>query len=136
MQIASGKYILQDFSHPVLGFIFSVQAMSAYGFEIVQILIVDIEPDVQVKRAMNEINAGKWLTYAYDFDCNVYLHCSFTRIRCQNWDCLCILNLTVSRLEILVGVAIEDKMNFTPFLIRTPIASGLHSLVFNVDYSD
>lgn len=33
--------------------------MSGYGFEIVQTLIVDIEPDAQVKRAMNEINAGK-----------------------------------------------------------------------------
>lgn len=33
--------------------------MSTYGFEIVQTLIVDIEPDVHVKRAMNEINAGK-----------------------------------------------------------------------------
>lgn len=32
--------------------------MSTYGFEIVQTLIVDIEPDVQVKTAMNEINAG------------------------------------------------------------------------------
>lgn len=37
-----------------------VQAMSAYGFEIVQTLIVDIEPDAHVKRAMNEINAGKY----------------------------------------------------------------------------
>ncbi|KAK6129503.1 hypothetical protein DH2020_036736 [Rehmannia glutinosa] len=35
------------------------KAMSAYGFEIVQTLIVDIEPDVHVKRAMNEINAAK-----------------------------------------------------------------------------
>lgn len=35
-----------------------LQAMSAYGFEIVQTLIVDIEPDEHVKRAMNEINAG------------------------------------------------------------------------------
>lgn len=33
--------------------------MSAYGFEIVQTLIVDIEPDEHVKRAMNEINAGE-----------------------------------------------------------------------------
>jgi len=32
--------------------------MSHYGYEIVQTLIVDIEPDVHVKRAMNEINAG------------------------------------------------------------------------------
>ncbi|CAF2145113.1 unnamed protein product [Brassica napus] len=32
--------------------------MSAYGFEIVQTLIVDIEPDEHVKRAMNEINAA------------------------------------------------------------------------------
>ncbi|KAH0901497.1 hypothetical protein HID58_041000 [Brassica napus] len=32
--------------------------MSAYGFEIVQTLIVDIEPDEHVKRAMNEINVG------------------------------------------------------------------------------
>lgn len=34
------------------------KAMSAYGFEIVQTLIIDIEPDEHVKRAMNEINAG------------------------------------------------------------------------------
>lgn len=40
-------------------FLFTLQAMSAYGFEIVQTLIVDIEPDIHVKRAMNEINAGK-----------------------------------------------------------------------------
>lgn len=37
---------------------FAFQAMSAYGYEIVQTLIVDIEPDEHVKRAMNEINAG------------------------------------------------------------------------------
>ncbi|TVU09295.1 hypothetical protein EJB05_42758, partial [Eragrostis curvula] len=35
------------------------KAMSTYGYEIVQTLIVDIEPDDRVKRAMNEINAGK-----------------------------------------------------------------------------
>lgn len=35
-----------------------VQAMKNYGYEIVQILIVDIEPDESVKQAMNEINAG------------------------------------------------------------------------------
>ncbi|CAH1428393.1 unnamed protein product [Lactuca virosa] len=34
------------------------KAMSAYGFEIVQTLIVDIEPDERVKKAMNEINAA------------------------------------------------------------------------------
>ncbi|CAL5198347.1 unnamed protein product [Lathyrus oleraceus] len=34
------------------------KAMSAYGYEIVQTLITDIEPDVHVKRAMNEINAA------------------------------------------------------------------------------
>ncbi|MCH94619.1 hypersensitive-induced response protein, partial [Trifolium medium] len=33
------------------------KAMSTYGYEIVQTLIVDIEPDEHVKRAMNEINA-------------------------------------------------------------------------------
>ncbi|KAF9604239.1 hypothetical protein IFM89_004945 [Coptis chinensis] len=34
------------------------KAMSAYGYEIVQTLIVDIEPDKHVKHAMNEINAA------------------------------------------------------------------------------
>ncbi|XP_014506588.1 hypersensitive-induced response protein-like protein 1 [Vigna radiata var. radiata] len=38
------------------------KAMSAYGFEIVQTLIVDIDPDDRVKRAMNEINAGLIVT--------------------------------------------------------------------------
>ncbi|GMN42368.1 hypothetical protein TIFTF001_011584 [Ficus carica] len=34
------------------------KAMSTYGYEIVQTLIVDVEPDVHVKRSMNEINAA------------------------------------------------------------------------------
>ncbi|KAF2311349.1 hypothetical protein GH714_021959 [Hevea brasiliensis] len=40
------------------------KAMSAYGYEIVQTLIVDIEPDKHVKRAMNEINAAARLRVA------------------------------------------------------------------------
>lgn len=32
--------------------------MSLYGYEILQALIVDVEPDDQVKSSMNEINAG------------------------------------------------------------------------------
>ncbi|XP_057445468.1 hypersensitive-induced response protein 1 [Lotus japonicus] len=40
------------------------KAMSAYGYEIVQTLIVDIEPDENVKRAMNEINAAARLRLA------------------------------------------------------------------------
>lgn len=44
------------------------QAMAAYGYEIVQTLIVDIAPDERVKRAMNEINAGK-LTSFLSLDC-------------------------------------------------------------------
>jgi len=40
------------------------KAMSAYGYEIVQTLIVDIEPDENVKRAMNEINAAARLRVA------------------------------------------------------------------------
>ncbi|KAJ4707507.1 Hypersensitive-induced response protein 1 [Melia azedarach] len=40
------------------------KAMSHYGYEIVQTLIVDIEPDNHVKRAMNEINAASRLRQA------------------------------------------------------------------------
>lgn len=39
--------------------------MSTYGYEIVQTLIVDIVPDVHVKRAMNEINAGNLNLHVY-----------------------------------------------------------------------
>ncbi|KAH7295818.1 hypothetical protein KP509_27G067200 [Ceratopteris richardii] len=40
------------------------KAMSNYGFEIVQTLIVDIIPDETVRRAMNEINAAARLRVA------------------------------------------------------------------------
>ncbi|GMH21438.1 hypothetical protein Nepgr_023280 [Nepenthes gracilis] len=40
------------------------KAMSAYGYQIEQTLIVDIEPDEHVKRAMNEINAAARLRVA------------------------------------------------------------------------
>jgi len=35
------------------------KAMTAYGYEIVHTLIIDIEPDARVKQAMNEINAAQ-----------------------------------------------------------------------------
>lgn len=35
-----------------------VQVMGGYGYNIEQILMVDIIPDASVRRAMNEINAG------------------------------------------------------------------------------
>ncbi|KAH9609174.1 hypothetical protein KSS87_002400 [Heliosperma pusillum] len=40
------------------------KAMSAYGYEIVETLIIDIEPDANVKKAMNEINAAARLRVA------------------------------------------------------------------------
>ncbi|KAG6656400.1 hypothetical protein I3843_04G019500 [Carya illinoinensis] len=40
------------------------KAMSTYGYQIVQTLIVDIEPDEHVKRSMNEINAAARLRVA------------------------------------------------------------------------
>ncbi|KAJ8649916.1 hypothetical protein MRB53_002939 [Persea americana] len=40
------------------------KAISAYGFEIVQTLIVDVEPDARVKVAMKEINAAARLRLA------------------------------------------------------------------------
>ncbi|VFQ76504.1 unnamed protein product [Cuscuta campestris] len=49
------------------------KAMSAYGYEIVQTLIVDIEPDEHVKKAMNEINAGKKKI----FSCPIWLCATF-----------------------------------------------------------
>jgi hypothetical protein len=35
------------------------QVMGAYGYSIEQTLIVDTDPDQTVRRAMNEINAGR-----------------------------------------------------------------------------
>ncbi|PPD79044.1 hypothetical protein GOBAR_DD24030 [Gossypium barbadense] len=58
-------YKLTDTRKQIQAYVFDAveeeleKAMSAYGYEIAQTLIVDIEPDVHVKRAMNEINAGQ-----------------------------------------------------------------------------
>ena len=43
------------------------QVMGAYGYNIEQILMVDIIPDASVRRAMNEINAGASLFRAFLF---------------------------------------------------------------------
>lgn len=37
--------------------------MRAYGYSIEQILVVDIVPDISVRKAMNEINAGMLFSY-------------------------------------------------------------------------
>lgn len=38
--------------------------MTTYGYQIVQVLISDLDPDQRVKNAMNEINSSKRLKYA------------------------------------------------------------------------
>lgn len=38
--------------------------MGEYGYQILQALITDIDPDIRVKQAMNEINSAKRLKYA------------------------------------------------------------------------
>jgi len=40
------------------------QVMSNYGYQIVQVLITDLDPDQRVKNAMNEINSSKRLKFA------------------------------------------------------------------------
>lgn len=40
------------------------QTMSQYGYQILQALITDLDPDQRVKNAMNEINSSKRLKYA------------------------------------------------------------------------
>lgn len=40
------------------------EIMSAYGYQIMQVLITDLDPDQRVKNAMNEINSSKRLKYA------------------------------------------------------------------------
>jgi regulator of protease activity HflC (stomatin/prohibitin superfamily) len=40
------------------------ETMTSYGYQIVQVLITDLDPDERVKNAMNEINSSKRLKYA------------------------------------------------------------------------
>lgn len=40
------------------------KAMTSFGFMIIQTLVTDIEPDMKVRAAMNEINAAQRLRYA------------------------------------------------------------------------
>merc|ERR1719168_239543 len=40
------------------------EVMGSYGYQIVQVLITDLDPDQRVKNAMNEINSSKRLKFA------------------------------------------------------------------------
>jgi len=40
------------------------ETMTGYGYQILQTLITDLDPDQRVKNAMNEINSSKRLKYA------------------------------------------------------------------------
>ena len=40
------------------------ETFNRYGYQILQALITDLEPDIRVKNAMNEINSAKRLKYA------------------------------------------------------------------------
>jgi regulator of protease activity HflC (stomatin/prohibitin superfamily) len=41
-----------------------LETMTGYGYQILQALITDLDPDQRVKSAMNEINSAKRLKYA------------------------------------------------------------------------
>merc|ERR1740123_1995740 len=40
------------------------EVMTSYGYQILQALITELDPDQRVKNAMNEINSSKRLKYA------------------------------------------------------------------------
>ena len=44
------------------------EAMSSYGFDIIKTLVTDIDPDIQVKEAMNRINAAEREKVAAEFE--------------------------------------------------------------------
>jgi len=44
------------------------EAMSSYGFDIIKTLVTDIDPDMQVKEAMNRINAAEREKVAAEFE--------------------------------------------------------------------
>lgn len=67
MSVSSTKLLAIAFMNFSFSLLVDMKAMSAYGYEIVQTLIVDIEPDEHVKKAMNEINAGMVSIVAYIF---------------------------------------------------------------------
>ncbi|WVZ93116.1 hypothetical protein U9M48_039122 [Paspalum notatum var. saurae] len=60
------------------------KAMSMYGYEIVQTLIVDIEPDEHVKRAMNEINAGKFHIFLYQYFLRAVIKMPPNDVKCSS----------------------------------------------------
>ena len=49
--------------------------MSDYGYQILQALITDIDPDIRVKQAMNEIISAKRRKYAVLFVRLILLDC-------------------------------------------------------------
>jgi hypothetical protein len=83
-----------------------LQAMRNYGYEIVQTLIVDIEPDETVKRAMNEINAGE--------ETHVSLLCPFVPCSSSmlNWLLFKIYSLMQIDVNLVVDTNQEREMVF------------------------
>lgn len=67
LSVSSTKLLAIAFMNFGFSLLVDMKAMSAYGYEIVQTLIVDIEPDEHVKKAMNEINAGMLSIIGYIF---------------------------------------------------------------------
>ena len=43
------------------------KSMSSFGFMIIQTLVTDIEPDMKVRAAMNEINAAQRMRCAHPY---------------------------------------------------------------------
>ena len=71
------------------------KAMTSFGFMIIQTLVTDIEPDMKVRAAMNEINAAQRLRWATSktscsLDClvaaTVYLLCTFLLFSDGAWE--------------------------------------------------
>jgi len=76
-----------------------LQAMRNYGYEIVQTLIVNIELDETVKRAMNEINVGE--------ETHVSLLCPF--VPCSSSMLNCLLFKIYSLMQIDVNLVVDTN---------------------------
>jgi hypothetical protein len=83
----------------------TLQAMRNYGYEIVQTLIVDIETNETVKRAMNEINAGE--------ETRVSLLCPF--VPCSNSMLNRLLFKIYSLMQIDVNLVVDREREMVFF---------------------
>jgi len=111
------------------------QEMTAFGYEIVQTLVTDLNPDVRVKQSMNEINANRRLKEAAQFRADAE-KISLVKAAEADAESKYLSGVGVAKQRSAIITGLQDSVNDFQGTVKGTTANDVLALLMLTQYFD